>query len=54
MAKARGLERDNITALENRRLSSAQKFHLAKQQIQSFAKQFTQVINFAKESDCSN
>ncbi|KAK2552633.1 E3 ubiquitin-protein ligase TRIM71, partial [Acropora cervicornis] len=58
VAKARGLERDNITALENRRLSSAQKFHSAKQQIQSFAKQFTQVIDFAKEivqiSSCSD
>ena len=58
VAKARGLERDNITALENTRLSSAEKFNSAKQQIQSFAKQFSQVVDFAKEivqiSSCSD
>ena len=57
-AKARGLERDNITALENRRLSSAQNFNSAKHQIQSFYKQFIQVIDFAKDivqsSSCSD
>ena len=47
VAKARELERDNITALENTRLLSAQKFNSAKQQLQSFAKQFTQAVDFA-------
>ena len=49
VAKARELERDNITALENTRLLSAQKFNAAKQQLQSFAKQFTQAVDFAQK-----
>ena len=49
VAKARELERDNITALENTRLLSAQKFNSAKQQLQSFAKQFTQAVDFAQK-----
>ena len=49
VAKARELESDNITALENTRLLSAEKFNSAKQQIQSFAKQFTQAVDFAQK-----
>ena len=49
VTKARELERDNITALENRRLLSVQKFNSAKQQLQSFAKQFTQAVDFAQK-----
>ena len=49
VAKARELERDNITALENTRLLSAGKFNSAKQQLQSFAKQFTQAADFAQK-----
>ena len=49
IAKARELERENITALENTRLLSAQKFNLAKLQLQSFAKQFTQAVDYAQK-----
>ena len=49
VAKARELERDNITALENTRLLKAQKFNSAKQRLQSFAKQFTQAVDFAQK-----
>ena len=49
VAKARELERNNITEIENTRLSSAEKFNSAKQQIQSFAKQFNQMVDFATE-----
>ena len=49
VAKARELERENITALENTRLLSVQKFNLAKLQLQSFAKQFTQAVDFAQK-----
>ena len=49
VVKARELERDNITALENTRLSSAEKFKSVKHQIQSFAKQFNQMVDFTKK-----
>ena len=49
VAKTRELERENITVLENTRLLSAEKFNSAKQQIQSFAKQFTQAVDFAQK-----
>ena len=48
VAKIREREREDIAALENTRVSGMEKLNSAKTQIESFAKQLNQAVEFAK------